>query len=129
MFIKTDFKYKGEFTIVIFGQLKELYATKIKKCEIVEELMLVSQQETKYQVQGLKKLPETADEKLLVSPFFCVETSNEPSEANMELCSVKLDGWSIPALVNTRQVKSNQVLRMLVKDQGDHKPASKRAKK
>ena len=91
--------------------------------------MLVSQQETKYQVQGLKKLPETADEKLLVSPFFCVETSNEPSEANMELCSVKLDGWSIPALVNTRQVKSNQVLRMLVKDQGDHKPASKRAKK
>ena len=64
-----------------------------------------------------------------MSPFFCVETSNEPSEANMELCSVKLDGWSIPALVNTRQVKSNEVLRMLVKDQGDHKPASKRAKK
>ena len=80
----------------------------------------------------MRKLPETADEKLLMSPFFCVETSNEPSEANMELCRVKSDGWSVPALVNTRQAKSNEVLRMFVKDQGDHKPpsgASKRAKK
>ncbi len=133
VFIKTDFKYnKGEFKIVIFGQLKELDVTKIKKGEIVDELMLVSQQETKYQVQGMKKLPETADEKLLVSPFFLVETTNEPSESNMELCRVKSDGWSVPALVNTRQVKSNEVLRMFVKDQGDRKQlsgASKRAKK
>ena len=50
----------------------------------------------------------------------------------MELCRVKSDGWSVPALVNTRQVKSNEVLRMFVKDRGDRKQlsgTSKRAKK
>ena len=110
---------KGEFKLVAYGALKEL---DLKKSEKVDDAMLVSNktQAAKFVVSAPKKLPKTSDDKFIVSPFFIVGTTTEPSEANMKLSHVIQDGWSIPMLVNTRQVKSTDMLLILL-EQDDAK--------
>ena len=110
---------KGEFKLVAYGALKELDP---KKSEKVDDAMLVSNktQAAKFVVSAPKKLPKKSDDKFIVSPFFIVGTTTEPSEANMKLSHVIQDGWSIPMLVNTRQVKSTDMLLILL-EQDDAK--------
>jgi hypothetical protein len=76
-----------------------------------------------------KKLPKTSTDKFIVSPFFMVGSTAEPGEANMKLAHVSQDGWSIPMFVNTRQVKSKDVLLVLQpQDEAKGSASSKKRK-
>jgi hypothetical protein len=123
---------KGEFKICIYGSVKP-----VKMDDKVDEAFIMSNKSeaAKFQVFAPKKLPSTAQTHTLISPFFLIEKTEEPNQANMKLSHVSVDGWSIPMLTNTRQVKSQELLYML-KDNADDddkgasaKPATKKPRK
>ena len=115
---------KGEFKLCAYGTLKP--AKKNVKAD--EAAMIVSKNEDmRFYVQSSKKLVDTITS--LVCRFALVATTTEPSEANMKLSSVSEDGWSIPMLANTRQVKSKDLLYVLeVKRDDASRRAAKKAK-
>jgi hypothetical protein len=120
---------KNEFKIVCYGALKA--PTNADKGD-ESKLMMVHNKSLDAQfivTAFTKKLPKTSTDKFIVSPFFMVGSTAEPGEANMKLAHVSQDGWSIPMFVNTRQVKSKDVLLVLQpQDEAKGSASSKKRK-
>jgi hypothetical protein len=120
---------RGDFKICMYGFVKPF-----KMGDKVDEALLISSKSeaAKFQVSAPKKLPSTDAQNLaMVSPFFLVDKTDEPSLANMKLSHVTVDGWLIPMWINTRQVKSQELL-YFSDDDGkgpSSKPATKRARR
>jgi hypothetical protein len=120
---------KGDFKICMYGLVKPF-----KLGDKVDEALLISSKSeaVKFQVAAPKKLISTDSRNLtMVSPYFLVDKTDDPTLANMRQGHVTVDGWAIPMLVNTRQIKSQELL-YFSDDDGkgsSAKPPTKKARK